>query len=52
MLIKRIKSMFPVKTYEVFQFRENKFALYQSGELVAMRYSLSEVESILAQKLK
>lgn len=50
MLIRQIKSMFPVGTWEVFQYRENKFALYFSGDWVVTRASLAEVESILQEK--
>lgn len=52
MLIKSINSMFPVGTYEIFQYRNNKFALYFSHELLAVRSSLQEVVSILNKKTK
>jgi|WetSurMetagenome_2_1015567.scaffolds.fasta_scaffold52028_7 hypothetical protein len=52
MLIRRIETMFPVMCYEVFQYRDNKFALYASGHLRAVRSELREIEIILNEVIR
>jgi hypothetical protein len=52
MLIRKIETLFPVMCYEVFQYRENKFALYASGQLRAVRSELREIEIILNEVIR
>jgi hypothetical protein len=52
MLIRKIETMFPIVCYEVFQYRNNKFALYASGQLRAVRSELREIEIILNEVMR